>query len=150
MNSKASGVFAQYRKKTLFLLIGTNPLPNYVAALLLAQDGGNVHLLHTSATEMIAQLLSCQIKRKRPSLNVDPYEIHAADGSAISAQLETILDKTRPPQDSVGFNYTGGTKPMAVHVFGGLCSRFPTACLSYLDARSLKMYINQGKEPTQV
>lgn len=42
----------------LFLLVGTNPLPNYVAARLLARPKGKIYLLHSRTTGDIAQNLT--------------------------------------------------------------------------------------------
>jgi hypothetical protein len=42
---------AAYKTNYLFLLVGRNPLPNYVSALLLAKDEGTIVLLHTPGTD---------------------------------------------------------------------------------------------------
>jgi hypothetical protein len=149
MSPDTAQAFDEYRKRALFLLVGANPLPNYVASLLLAEDGGTVHLLHTKATASVAELLARQIHQARSSLTVCLHEIAQAGGKAIRAQLQRVLDKVKPPGNSIGFNYTGGTKPMAVHVRGLLHEKYPAACLSYLDAHTLKMYID-GDDKTLV
>ena len=40
--------YGPYQCDHLFLLIGANPLPNYVAARLLTRPGGQLHLLASS------------------------------------------------------------------------------------------------------
>jgi hypothetical protein len=42
--------FEPYRTDHLFLIVGANPLPNFVAALLLSKKGGTIHLLHSKGT----------------------------------------------------------------------------------------------------
>jgi hypothetical protein len=41
----------ELRSDHLFLLVGTNPLPNWVAAKLLLKRGGCVHLVYTRGVE---------------------------------------------------------------------------------------------------
>ncbi len=58
-----------YQTDYLFLLVGMNPLPNYIAALLLVRDGGTIYLFHSrgnQGTEKIASRLSSKIKIRRP------------------------------------------------------------------------------------
>jgi hypothetical protein len=40
----------QYKVNHLFVLVGENPLPNYVAARTLLHDGGKVYLVFTNNT----------------------------------------------------------------------------------------------------
>ena len=42
--------FMPYQTDYLFLLVGTNPLPNYVATLLLAKDNGTIYLVHSAGS----------------------------------------------------------------------------------------------------
>ncbi|MFN5863521.1 MAG: hypothetical protein ACK451_16365, partial [Pseudanabaena sp.] len=46
-----SANFDKYKVQHLFLLIGTNPLPNYIAARQLLTDGGTAYLVYTSETK---------------------------------------------------------------------------------------------------
>lgn len=136
---------SDYCTKYLFLLVGANPLPNYVAALLLARDSGTVYLLHTKGTDAVAGRLEHSIKDKRSTINLVRWEVDEADGQKIKSEIAKI----EPPGRSVGLNYTGGTKPMSVHAYHALRKAFPEGCFSYLDARTLKMFINRGDERTQ-
>jgi len=127
----------------LFLLIGENPLPNYVAARLLLNKGGTAYLVYTTGTQKLATRLETilntepiGLKAKRVPLNngeADAYQIH----KAICSELETIKD------GKIGLNYTGGTKAMAVHAYRAVLSKeHPETVFSYLDPRKLEMCID--------
>ena len=111
----------------LFLLVGGNPLPNYVAARLLAKDDGVVYLLHTQAstgTFEIADRLAKILRQDCPRLKgVQLHQIHETDGFVIAEGVEKIAAKI-PANQSVGLNYTGGTKPMTWHAARALDKNF--------------------------
>ncbi|MBU0510285.1 MAG: hypothetical protein KJ638_01095 [Chloroflexi bacterium] len=138
----------------LFLLVGTNPLPNYVAARLLASECATIYLLHSGGpkgTFEVARCLKTKIVSVCPSVKVIPREITETDGQIIESEIAAILSniKPEPADDKVGLNYTGGTKPMAVHAYRVIKREFSGGCFSYLDAQSLRMFITKGREPTQ-
>ena len=142
-----------YQTDHLFLLVGTNPLPNYVAALLLAKDSGTVHLLHSGGlhgTTKVATNLKQAIQKQRPQIKeIILREIDDADGGRIAQKMAEIL-KSIDEQASVGLHYTGGTKAMTVHVYQAVLQRFSTAVFSYLDARTLSLKIDrQGEVQTK-
>jgi len=144
-------------KKTshLFLLIGTNPLPNLVSAILLSgEEEKNIHLLYSDKTKqykehLINVLDSAQLGFDfhpiEPINEYDPSEIY----NAIVNRVKELLPDFEPSQ--IGLNYTGGTKTMAVHAYravkfkqtndGTHQAMYPV--LSYLDARTLSMIIEQ-------
>jgi hypothetical protein len=130
------------------LLVGGNPLPNYVSTLLLAAPKAEVRLFHTRKTLHVAERLQEQLGRERTDLQITPYEIDRADGAQIEAQVERyIRDVDR--HSRIGLNYTGGTKPMSVHSFYALRQAFPDAVFSYLDAETLSLVLQRGHEPTK-
>ncbi|RIK36177.1 MAG: hypothetical protein DCC55_28135 [Chloroflexi bacterium] len=135
------------RTKHLFLLIGTNPLPNYVAALLLASDSGKVHLLHSSDTLNIARALRGQIKVRLPAVECTLREIPNADSAEIRKRVREIVAGLGR-NSAVGLHYTGGTKAMAVHVYRVLEQELPDVVCTYLDARTLSLRID-GREDEQ-
>ena len=45
------GIPEERRSDHLFLLMGENPVPNWVAARLLLREGGLAHLLHSAGSE---------------------------------------------------------------------------------------------------
>ncbi len=144
---------SQYQSDTLFLLIGTNPLPNYVSARLLAADGATIYLLHSTDTLQVAERLQRSLGRVRPDVKIIPREIDEADGDKIVAKIGEILREIDRETDStgkrVGLNYSGGTKSMAVHAYFALRKAFSNGCFSYLDSRTLSMVIDLGDQPVQ-
>ncbi|MEG3892168.1 DUF1887 family CARF protein [Microcoleus sp. Z1_A1] len=141
--------FDKYKVDHLFLLIGENPLPNYVAARLLLNPGGTPYLVYTTGTEKPAKCLQTILSREPIGLKTaqlvplndgeaDAYQIQ----KAIRSKLETIKD------GKIGLNYTGGTKAMAVHAYRAVFSKkSPDTVFSYLDPRKLKMCIDSENTP---
>jgi hypothetical protein len=134
------------RSDHLFLLVGTNPLPNWVAAKLLLNPGGRVYLIYTDAVKDEAA------KRLRRVLRQDGINVSEEDDILTrEADADDILDVLQKPLEklkgqSVGLNYTGGTKMMSVHAhrtfsdFSNSSKKPGTqVSFSYLDAGSLKM-----------
>ena len=140
----------KYQSSYLFLLIGTNPLPNYVSARLLATDDATIYLLHSTDTLKVAERLQQLLKRYCPNMNAIPREIDEADGDKIVAKIGEILQNDDLAGKNVGLNYSGGTKSMAVHAYYALRQAFPQGCFSYLDARSLSMVVDLGDQRVQI
>lgn len=163
----------------LFLLVGTNPLPNYIAAILLARSKATIYLLHSADsavanTALLAEFLDEQLSLKFEALNERPaakeeqprYQItiarencviDASDGPAIENKVGSLLEPLGADA-AIGLNYTGGTKPMAVHshrvvaatLSDGVSPKFPKAILSYLDPRDLSMHFDHLAHPVPV
>ncbi len=137
--------FDKHKVDHLFLLIGENPLPNYVAARLLLNPGGTPYLVYTTGTEKPAKRLQTILSSEPIGLKTaqlvplndgeaDAYQIQ----KAIRSKLETIKD------GKIGLNYTGGTKAMAVHAYRAVFSKeLPQTVFSYLDPRRLEMCIDR-------
>ena len=128
----------EYRTDHLLLLVGANPLPNYVAARLLTKPESTIHLLHTAATGNVAKALRSVILHELPDVTIEFWETDAADSTKIRSEVNKITD-TIPRTESVGLNYTGGTKTMAVHAYRAVEKTNPQVVFSYLDAQSLIM-----------
>lgn len=152
MSTHVENPLEKHQAEHLILLIGGNPLPNYVAGMLLASDGATVHLVATEytrekgGTSEIAKNVGDALTRDRPTLKAIRYETDETDGNKICATLNQILD-TAKQSERVGFNYTGGTKPMVRHATRALADRvqeFPKPIYSYLDARTLQMAIERS------
>ena len=142
-----------YQTDLLYLLVGVNPLPNYVAARLLARPNATLYLLHSveeKNTYDVADRLKAALTKTecRPDLTIHLRGISRADPRDIQARMNDLLRGISPSAD-VGLNYTGGTKPMSVHVYHALRQAYPRGCFSYLDATSLAMVINREGTPTQ-
>jgi hypothetical protein len=140
-----------YKTDYLFLLVGSNPLPNYVAALLLVKKDGIVYLLHSGGdhgTSEVADRLKTAIKNRKKELdNVFCREVDESKGHIIFHRMDEVLGKI-DRKVSMGLNYTGGTKAMAVHVYRAIEKKgFSFSVFSYLDARTLSLVIDGKNEP---
>jgi len=135
--------FDKYQADHLFLLIGENPLPNYVAARLLLKEGGTPYLVYTTHTEKpakgLAEILADEGINTTQPVSLNDYESDAYQiKEAIRPKLEAIQD------GKIGLNYTGGTKAMAVHAYRAVFSQANADTIfSYLDPRRLEMCIDQ-------
>jgi hypothetical protein len=133
-----------YRADQLILLVGENPLPNWIAAQLLIKDGGTFHLIYSNETHKIAQRL-----RDRLTGDVRLLQVNPTDAEDIHWQLHRHL---RAYQGALGLHYTGGTKAMAVHTYQAVTAiqerRSEPAVFSYLDAEAFLLRIDPNwKEP---
>lgn len=137
--------FDKHKVDHLFLLVGENPLPNYVAAILLLNQGGTPYLVYTTGTEKPA-------KRLQTILSSEPIGLKPAqlvslnDGEADAFKIqEAIRSKLKTISDGkIGLNYTGGTKAMAVHAYRAVFSKDrPETVFSYLDPRRLEMCVDR-------
>ncbi|MGM3309665.1 Card1-like endonuclease domain-containing protein [Anabaena sp. WFMT] len=145
----------KYKVDHLFLLIGENPLPNYVAANLLLNKGGIVYLVHTTDTLDEAKRLE-NILRSESALNsfkgielrsLNDYE---SDAYYIQKEIREKLDGIK--SGKIGLNYTGGTKAMSAHTYRTLFyqetkdktyRQRTDIIFSYLDPRRLEMCIDR-------
>lgn len=161
-----TSTFDKHKVDHLFVLVGDNPLPNYVAARLLLYDDGTVHLVYTTKTKKRADLLETQLKKlKEFNINITVKRIELgsawADGYDIRKKIqEKIRPKGKPPLEGrIGLNYTGGTKAMAVHAYQALLElnlptpilnsslglELPNPVFSYLDSIKLQMCIDDNE-----
>lgn len=135
--------------KYLFLLVGTNPLPNLVAGVLLTKEEGTVYLLHSDATAFIVENFKKVLEQIRPDLTVEPRKIDESDKVQIESKVKDLLSKISEGKE-VGLNYTGGTKAMATHVYRTIAAnRKNGAKFTYLDAGKLQMCLD-GEEGTVI
>ncbi len=136
----------RYISDHLFLLVGTNPLPNFVAATLMLKPQGQLYLVHSNKTQEVAKRLAGYWTDNHRQPQYVPVD--ESDGDTIRQQIDHAL--TQIGDGHVGLNYTGGTKMMAVHASQTLrdhqASRRRPVTLSYLDARSTKMYIEHDND----
>ena len=109
----------------LILLIGGNPLPNYVVAKYLLDSGRDdteklpapdkVMLVYSERTERFALKIIAQlhINEKAEKVNLQKGE---RQPEIISEKIQKKLDKlaVKTPIETLHLNYTGGTKSMSV------------------------------------
>lgn len=133
----------KYKVAHLFLLIGENPLPNYVAARTLLNDGGTVYLVFTNQTKGQKNCLQGRDGLHKYGIKCVEVDLANYESNAyhicnrIQQRLNSLND------GSVGLNYTGGTKAMAVHAYRAIQEQKSDAVFSYLDPRKLVMWIDQ-------
>ncbi|MDD2443804.1 MAG: DUF1887 family CARF protein [Desulfotomaculaceae bacterium] len=127
-----------YTSDHLFMLIGTNPLPNYVAAKMLARPNTHFYFVHSSNTGHIAAKLIHILEL--PAKRYNKIQVDEADPHSIYQ----IISPYAREKKGIGLNYTGGTKTMAVHAYQAIKEINTDAMFSYLDARSLKMKISNA------
>ncbi len=146
--------FDAYQVDRLFLLIGENPLPNYVAAKLLAKATGHIYLVHTTGTLEPATQLQKILHSELPnSQSVEQLSLESweSDAFRIRSEIESKLKEIDRSQERIGLNYTGGTKAMAVHTYRTVFDYDKNAVFSYLDPRRLEMCIdNQDGDRTRI
>lgn len=144
------GIPEQHKVNHLFVLVGENPLPNYVAARTLLHDGGKVYLVFTKNTIFQKDRLQGEDGLHKLGIKCQPVDLSNNESNA--QEIYDIIKKRvneSAREGKVGLNYTGGTKAMAVHAYRAIQELKPDAIFSYLDPRRLKMWINEGnQEPT--
>jgi len=140
--------FKDHKTKHLFLLIGENPLPNYVAAMKLLEQGGTAYLIYTNQTISQKDRLTTAIKTKgfhsKPiSLDKDKTENHKSNAYKIYEIVQESA-KIIPLNERIGLHYTGGTNTMAVHAYRAISDlkRSDNTVYSYLDASCLEIFID--------
>lgn len=137
----------QYKVNHLFVLVGENPLPNYVATRTLLHDGGTVYLVFTKNTIPQRKLLEGQDGLYKFGIKCQPVDL--SDNESNAHEIYNTIEKRvneSAKEGKVGLNYTGGTKAMAVHAYRAIQKLKPDAIFSYLDPRRLKMWINEGQQ----
>ena len=146
----------------LVLLIGTNPLPNFVVADFFLHSGiplERIWLVYSekndyqagtfSQAENLERLLSSKWKGKAPTLKFPLKKISLADvgdGKMIRMNIrEKMIQSEKWPNDvNFHLNYTGGTKVMATHVYLQLQKNCPRGKhpFSYLDANNFRLLLD--------
>lgn len=132
---------ASYQADNLFLLIGGNALPNYVAALTLLKPNGKAYLIHTRFSELQAKRIATVLQDRadlQPAVLID-LKGGQAEASVIRQAIQTVAQGLT---GRVGLNYTGGTKVMSVYAHRAISELYPDAIFSYLDSNTLEMMID--------
>lgn len=151
----------KYQSEILFLLIGNNPLPNYVAAKFLAKPLGDkpvICLIHSNDTKPYAVNLSEVLGKDNFTFlygEVEPWDysnIKREVGKGVEA-IKNLAKENSDAVFSVGLNYTGGTKAMSVHAYRAIKElekdKIQTR-FSYLDSDKKLMRIDVEEEEKKV
>ncbi len=149
----------------LILLIGGNPLPNYVVADYLLMDNRNdkeklpvpdiILFVHTEDTEIFVNKIQSKLKHKFPNRQINLRSCNLGKSprkpDIIKKELVGKLNEIKGENNkfsSFHLNYTGGTKTMAVHSYIiGLCYKKFTdnMILSDLDPVEYKLIVTEPK-----
>lgn len=117
---------------TLILLVGSNPLPNYLAACALRPS--RVALVHTKETKGAKDRLRIKLARTLGE-GIAIEDLFVEDASCamtVRRALDPLM--SRDKNRDVWLNYTGGTKVMATHArLAFSCSGGQPKHASYLD-----------------
>jgi len=145
----------------LILLIGTNPLPNFVVADYFLQINHNIQtiwLIHSEANKLqvgtdkqaknLEALLRKRWEGKHQSLRFPLEKVSLSDVSdavTIRGEIEKRLLKKLSNSEIFHLNYTGGTKAMASHVY--LClealQKSGQRPFSYLDGNNFRLIVDE-------
>lgn len=124
----------------LLLLVGSNPLPNFLSARILAEKTSinKIVLFHTKETEAVKDQLKEQLEESLKNIPVEWKCIDkATHGKAVRQVFEGI-------SASDHLNYTGGTKVMAAHA--RLAFKGDDSQASYLDEREGVLRLDNSYE----
>lgn len=143
---------------TLIILIGTNPLPNFVVAQYFIRELKGLKqiiLIHSETTqtqrgtERYAERITELIKAKNPNSKLTFHKIalsDVGDASLILLQLQESLREKLKSSSEIHLNYTGGTKSMGIQVYRFLLNEFPNrSTFSYLDARTFTIVFDNSR-----
>ncbi|GAB4213083.1 MAG: hypothetical protein OHK0012_08540 [Synechococcales cyanobacterium] len=132
----------EYQVDCLYLLVGENSLPNYIAAIKLAKENSKVILVHTNQTQIQAQ---CLKKALSVNHNFEISNIHLSSGQDSQEVYDKLAANVQRQAGEVGLHYTGGTKIMAVHSYRAITDYAPKAIFSYLDPYRSEFCIENHK-----
>lgn len=127
---------APYQRNHLFILVGGNPLPCYIAGKMLVKPGSTLHLVYSTKTKEYANALSTALGNcsfvSLGNTERNPDKIY-----------KQVHDAAQDLQGTIGLHYTGGTKVMSVHSYRAILQAQPEAICSYLDADRLELCFEQ-------
>lgn len=141
----------------LFLLVGTNPLPNFVVARLLLRPETELHLIVTDEIQQLGIP-----KRLLEVLGVNSPEnlrrfihVSASDPEMVFQKVSARVKETR---GKCNLHYTCGKKVMATHAYRAMettlaeAKRSEDGFYSYLDADTLELIVEscQGTRPFRI
>ncbi len=146
----------------LMLLIGTNPLPNYVVAKYFLENNPclqRIWLVHSEKTKYQAgtgvqannleKVLEEQYKATKKELfPLGKVALSAVSNAQLICQnINVKLISQLSPGASVHLNYTGGTKVMGIHVYQAIKQedkKHLSRTYSYLDGRNFQIVDDNG------
>lgn len=137
----------------LILLLGSNPIPNAVAALLLAAPEVRITLIDTNRLGELTGRFESWLKTQDicPDCIYRQGPVDESSEAEIKKAVTNALDDAQQANQNghIGLHYTGGTKAMAVHAYRAAEhwtaeNQLPQPACSYLDARKLELIFDVG------
>lgn len=138
----------------LVLLIGTNPLPNFVVAehFLKAMTIKKIYLVHSEKTkfyqgtleeaERLEEVLKARYPERKALFPLEKISLSdISRANVIKTKIQDKLINSLPQACAVHLNYTGGTKAMGIHVYAVLkeSKSIKDTSFSYLDSRIFRI-----------
>ena len=137
----------------IVLIIGTNPLPNYVVADYLKDKDRQFCLVYSeerceinqSGTYKFAESIKEQLVKN--GCREEQFQFLPLSNVSLVEDIRIDLQKLFSSQnfERIHLNYTGGTKVMAACLHEFIKEKFPCADFSYLDARTYKLLYDDRK-----
>jgi len=146
----------QQKFDTLVLLIGSNPLPNYVISKYYLQKGNmtaqnlNILFFYSEKTLDIADRLKILLIKKFEMDNARIEKYPLRDINRVNQiQLDVKASFVGLKGKNIHVNYTGGTKSMSVNIYQEFeqnRGKFKELSFSYLDGRSYKIVFDKPND----
>jgi len=134
--------------KNLVLLIGTNPLPNYVIGKYFVDKGevDRLIIIYSEETQTQKGTKEYSEALRRLFAIGDCKFVFLRDVGNPKKIREDLLEQLEDINGSIHFNYTGGIKTMVAHTYNLLKEKYSDNFQSsYLDARTFKIIYDDGK-----
>lgn len=135
------------RHSLLILLVGANPVPNYLAACALRPS--RIALAYTKETTDAKDRLKSRLEHVLGDavsfIDPDPFVEDATCATTVRRLLDGFLTRSETESDAsteVWLNYTGGTKVMAAHARMAFNTKFP-------DRPDFASYLDEGEKNQQ-
>ncbi len=132
----------------LILLMGTNPLPNFVVAEYFITTNASlkdIYLVYSEekgrqrGTSAEAKHLQKLLSERHSNLQLHAMALSdVSNAAAIRRDIRDRLIDKLPSKCAVHLNYTGGTKAMGIHIYRAIeqeSEKIMSKSFSYLDAR---------------
>ena len=137
----------------LILLIGTNPLPNYVATKYFIKENSNLKRIwmicseerqqeNQKSTKEYAEALKKILKDNKLEFPNLFFVSDIGSKTSVEEALDILIEQIG--NCNVHLSFTGGTKAMSTYSYSYLKSEIKDFSASYLSARSFKIKFDDG------
>ncbi len=146
---------------SLVLLVGTNPLPNFVVLDYFLRHNSKlnkIYLIYSEENRQInqsgtidyAKNIETLAKKRASSRNLQFFFIPLSDVSSPSTMEYDLKKHLKDKLSSaeIHLNYTGGTKAMVIHVYRWLEKHKYSTSFSYLNARNFRIIFDKENSST--